>query len=81
MKRILLHPDALRVFVREAEKNSATDGGLVQSMVYLLGYETDGVIKTTELLFPFQERTLNSVTELGEYINLTYKCFIISYTF
>jgi hypothetical protein len=37
-------------------------------MAYLLGYETDDVTKTTELLFPFQECTKNSVTELGEHI-------------
>ena len=68
MKRILLHPDALRAFVTQAERNVSVDGGLSQCMAYLLGYETDDVTKTTELLFPFQECTKNSVTELGEHI-------------
>ena len=68
MKKILLHPDALQAFISQAEKNVTDDGGLKQSMVYLLGYETDDVIKTTELLFPFQECTSNHVTELGRYI-------------
>ena len=64
----MLHPDAFQAFVGAARKNLSDDGGLLQTMVYLLGYETDDVIKTTELLFPFQECTSNHVTEIGRYI-------------
>ena len=68
MKKIELHPDTFRVFVAAAEKNLSDDGHLLQSMVYLLGYETDdNTFKTTELLFPFQECLANEVKELGAY--------------
>ena len=69
MKKILLHPDVFQAFVGEVRKNLSDDGGLLQTMVYLLGYETDDVFKTTELFFPFQECNSNSVNELGEYIS------------
>ena len=64
---ILIHPEAVRAFNNGARQNISESGSQLQTLAYLLGYETDdGNIKTTELIFPYQHGTSESVYEIGK---------------
>ena len=68
---ILIHPEAVRAFNNGARQNISGSGSQLQTLAYLLGYETDGNIKTTELIFPYQHGTSESVYEIGKKIRLS----------
>ena len=70
MKTILLHPQAIQAFNHESRQNTSENGHQKQTLGYLLGYEENGNIRTTELIFPLQEATSDSVVELGNKILL-----------
>ena len=81
MKTIVLHPQAIQAFNHEARQKISENGIPLQTLGYLLGYEENGNIRTTELIFPFQEATSDSVVELGNKILFFIMTFLISYLF
>ena len=79
MKNILFHPEAIRAFNNGARRNISGTGSQLQTLAYLLGHEdNDGNIKITELIFPYQDGSRNSVFEIGKSIKLfKYKIFFV----
>ena len=65
MKTILIHPQAIQAFNHESRQNVSENGHQKQTLGYLLGYEENGNIRSTELIFPLQEATSDSVVEIG----------------
>lgn len=65
MKTILLHPQAIQAFNHESRQNISQNGQQLQTLGYLLGYEQNSHIRTSELIFPFQDGSLNPVEEIG----------------
>ena len=75
---VLIHPEAVRAFNNRARQNISGSGSQLQTLAYLLGYETDGNLKTTELIFPYQHGTSESVNEIGKNIRLSRNVIILS---
>ena len=75
---ILIHPEAVQAFNNRARQNISGSGSQLQTLAYLLGYETDGNLKTTELIFPYQHGTSESVNEIGKNTRLSRNVIILS---
>ena len=70
MKIIQVNSNVFKAFKAESQKNSDSEGHLLQTIALALGYETDsGVYKVTELVFPSQDCQVDFVNEAGSFIH------------
>ena len=52
-------------FVEISSKNFSIDGGHIETLAFLIGYENDSDIIATELIIPKQHGTPTNVDDLG----------------
>ncbi len=59
--------DLLRKFQAVCSNNCSADGRHVETLAYLFGYESDGNLIGTHLVFPEQEGTCSKVDDKGNF--------------
>ena len=52
-------------FVEVSSKNFLEDSGHIETLAFIIGYEKDGEVIATELVFPKQNGTPDKVEDLG----------------
>ena len=73
MKIIQVNSNVFKAFKAESQKNFDGGGNLLQTMAFALGYETNGVFKISELVFPSQDCEVDLVRETGNCIHTFFK--------
>jgi hypothetical protein len=68
MKEVLIPANTLAQFVNVAKRNVDSNGKLVETLAFLIGYIDDEKIKATELLFPNQTGDASKVVDYGKII-------------
>ena len=63
----LIPHDLLRKFEVISSGNCSPNGRHVETLAYLFGYEADGNLFDTHLIFPEQEGTCSKVDDIGNY--------------
>ena len=65
----IIPEELLREFLKVSSNNrSPQDGRHVETLAYLIGYQSDGNLIGTDLVFPKQSGTSSRVDDLGEYM-------------
>ena len=59
--------DLLRKFQAVSARNCTADGRHLETLAYLLGYESDGNYIGTHPIFPEQEGTCSKVDDKGKF--------------
>ena len=73
MKIIQVNSNVFKAFKAESQKNFDGGGNLLQTMAFALGYETNGIFKISELVFPSQDCEIDLVRETGNCIHTFFK--------
>ena len=63
----LIPGDLLRKFESIASGNYSANGRHIETLAYLFGYENDGNLFGTHLIFPEQEGTCSKVDDKGNF--------------
>ena len=58
-------------FLEVANSNNSPEDGLhIETLAYLLGFEDNGVLKATELIFPRQQGSSVHVEDQGKWVKI-----------
>ena len=61
----------MREFRKVSSNNRSQDGRHVETLAYLIGYQSDGNLIGTDLVFPKQSGTSSHVDDIGKYFFLS----------
>ena len=71
VKMYIIPGQLLREFRKVSSNNrSPQDGRHVETLAYLIGYQSDGNLIGTDLVFPRQSATSSHVDDIGKYFCL-----------
>ena len=63
----IIPEELLREFRKVSSNNRSQDGRHVETLAYLIGYQSDGNLIGTDLVFPKQSATSSHVDDRGKY--------------
>ena len=67
----IIPEELLREFRKVSSNNRSQDGRHVETLAYLIGYQSDGNLIGTDLVFPKQSGTSSHVDDIGKYFFLS----------